>query len=87
MVVVGIVPLTLATCVDEAERDDTILLLLLNAAVDDAPNEMAANTAPGKNLIVMLSREKGFCLQRAVGLLLFSWYGISVFVGSPPTLG
>jgi len=57
--VVGMVPLTLATGdFKEAERDEIILLLLLKAAVDAAPNDRAAKTAPGKNLIVMLLREK-----------------------------
>ena len=53
--VVGIVPLTLATGeLDEAVRAEIILLLLLKAAVDAAPNDRAAKTAPGKNLIVLL---------------------------------
>lgn len=53
--VVGMVPLTLATGeLDEAVRAEIILLLLLNAAVDAAPNDRAAKTAPGKNLIVLL---------------------------------
>ena len=52
---VGMVPLTLATDLDEdAVRDEIILLLLLKAAVDAAPNDRAAKTAPGKNLIVLL---------------------------------
>lgn len=42
---------------DERE-EEIILLLLLKAAVDAAPNDRAAKTAPGKNLIVMLLREK-----------------------------
>jgi hypothetical protein len=54
--VVGIVPLTLATgeLDEEAVRAEIILLLLLKAAVDAAPNDRAAKTAPGKNLIVLL---------------------------------
>lgn len=42
---------------DERE-DEIILLLLLKAAVDAAPNDRAAKTAPGKNFIVILSCEK-----------------------------
>ncbi len=58
--VVGMVLLTLATGAfkEEAERDEIILLLVLKAAVDAAPNDRAAKTAPGKNLIVMLLCEK-----------------------------
>ena len=57
--VVEMVPLTLVTGdFKEAERDEIILLLLLKAAVDAAPNDRAAKTAPGKNLIVILLREK-----------------------------
>ena len=54
------VPLTLATgdFKEADERDEIILLLLLKAAVDAAPNDRAAKTAPGKNLIVILLREK-----------------------------
>ena len=36
------------------ERDEITLLLLLNAAVDAAPNDRAAKTAPGKNFIVIV---------------------------------
>ncbi len=59
--VVEMVLLTLATGAfkeEEAERDEIILLLVLKAAVDAAPNDRAAKTAPGKNLIVMLLCEK-----------------------------
>jgi hypothetical protein len=65
--VVGMVPLTLATgdFKEADERDEIILLLLLNAAVDAAPNDRAAKTAPGKNLIVMLLREScSICNKR-----------------------
>ena len=53
---VGMVPLTVATgdLDEDAVRDEIILLLLLKAAVDAAPNDRAAKTAPGKNLIVLL---------------------------------
>ncbi len=43
---------------EEADEREIILLLLLNAAVDAAPNDRAAKTAPGKNFIVILSCEK-----------------------------
>lgn len=59
--VVEMVLLTLATDAfkeEEAERDEIILLLVLKAAVDAAPNDRAAKTAPGKNLIVILLCEK-----------------------------
>jgi len=59
--VVEMVLLTLATDAfkeEEAERDEIILLLVLKAAVDAAPNDRAAMTAPGKNLIVLLLCEK-----------------------------
>lgn len=58
--VVGMVPLTLATgdLDEDVVRDEIILLLLLNAAVDAAPNDRAAKTAPGKNLIVLLLCQK-----------------------------
>jgi len=59
--VVEMVLLTLATDAfkeEEAERDEIILLLVLKAAVDAAPNDRAAKTAPGKNRIVILLCEK-----------------------------
>ncbi len=59
--VVGMVLLTLAMGAfkeEEAEQDEIILLLVLKAAVDAAPNDRAAKTAPGKNLIVLLLCEK-----------------------------
>ena len=64
--VVGIVPLTLATGeLDEAVRAEIILLLLLKAAVDAAPNDRAAKTAPGKNLIVLLLCDNTLLLVQA----------------------